>query len=266
MKQLQRIGVICLLSILAMVSKAEDITATWDFKDSTVVADVVALSGSKNAGTIKSVQKNSILLTVEANGRIIRKAKNSIETGDSVVFKVPVKSNIDIVTVVGVDTAYAYSIAGKNATKATTAYTATDADVKTGFVQIINKGKYLVSISVVHKEKEPEAAKNDTLNKLPVKATFAFNLGTTGQKADFGTAASHFIANKVTLGSNLVFKGADKKTGQTLIEPLTQQSGKDESNAIRFLIQPDFGLTFTPTKVTFKTTRYGTDNGNIDIS
>ena len=128
------------------------------------------------------------------------------------------------------------------------------------------RGKYLVSISVVHKEKEPEAAKNDTLNKLPVKATFAFNLGTTGQKAEFRYSNLHFIANKVTLGSNLVFKGADKKTGQTLIEPLTQQSGKDESNAIRFLIQPDFGLTFTPTKVTFKTTRYGTDNGNIDIS
>ena len=148
MKQLQRIGVICLLSILAMVSKAEDITATWDFKDSTVVADVVALSGSKNTGTIKSVQKNSILLTVEANGRIIRKAKNSIETGDSVVFKVPVKSNIDIVTVVGVDTAYAYSIAGKNATKATTAYTATDADVKTGFVQIIKaqRDRRLISV------------------------------------------------------------------------------------------------------------------------
>lgn len=266
MKQLQRIGAICLLSIFALVSKAEDITATWDFKDNTVVTDIVALSGSNKAGTIKAIQKNGILLTVEANGKIIRKAKNSIETGDGVVFKVPVKSNIDIVTVVGVDTAYAYSIAGKNATKATTAYTATDADVKNGFVQIINKGKYLVSISVVQKEKEPEAAKNDTLNKLPVKARFTFNLGTTGQKADFGTAATHFIANKVTLGSNLVFKGADKKTGQTLIEPLTQQSGKDESNTIRFLIQPDFGLTFTPTKVTLKTIRYGTDNGNIDIS
>lgn len=266
MKQLQRIGAICLLSLMAIVSKAEDITATWDFKDNTVVNDVVALSGSKKAGTINAIQKNGILLTLEANGKTIRKAKNGIETDDGVVFKVPVKSNIDIVTVVGVDTAYAYSIAGKNATKATTAYTANDTDVKNGFVQIINKGKYLVSISVVQKQKEPEGAKNDTLNKLPVKATFAFNLGTTGQKADFGTAATHFIANKVTLGSNLVIKGADKKTGQTLIEPLTQQSGKDESNTIRFLIQPDFGLTFTPTKVTLKTTRYGTDNGNIDVS
>lgn len=266
MKQLQRIGTICLLSILAMVSKAEDITATWDFKDSTVVADIVALSKTTKASTIKAVEKNGILLTVEANGKVISKGKNCIQTGDSVVFKVPVKSKLDIVTVVGVDTAYAYSIAGTNATKATTVYTATEADVKKGYVEIINKGKYLASISVVQKEKEPEPAKNDTLNKEPVKATFAFNLGTTGQKADFGTAATHFIDNKVTLGSNLVIKGADKKTGQTLIEPLSQQSGKDESNAVRFLIQPDFGLTFTPTKVTFKTTRYGTDNGHLDIS
>ena len=140
MKQLQRIGTICLLSILAMVSKAEDITATWDFKDSTVVADIVALSKTTKASTIKAVEKNGILLTVEANGKVISKGKNCIQTGDSVVFKVPVKSKLDIVTVVGVDTAYAYSIAGTNATKATTVYTATEADVKKGYVEIINKG------------------------------------------------------------------------------------------------------------------------------
>ena len=107
MKQLQRIGTVCLLSILAIVSKAEDITATWDFKDSTVVADIVALSKTTKAGTIKAVEKNGILLTVEANGKVISKGKNCIQTGDSVVFKVPVKSDIDIVTVAGVDTAYA---------------------------------------------------------------------------------------------------------------------------------------------------------------
>ena len=272
MKQLQRIGTVCLLSILALVGKAEDITATWDFKDSTVVADIVALSKSTKAGTIKAVEKNGILLTVEPNGKVISKGKNCIETGDSVVFKVPVKSDIDIVTVAGVDTVYAYSIAGTNAKKAVTAYTATEADVKKGYVEIINKGKSLVFISVVQKEKEPQPAKNDTLSKAPFKATFSFKLGTEGQRADFGTASSHFISDKVVLGSNLFIKGADKKLAHTLIEPLVEQNGEDggsaadESNAIRFLIQPDFGLTFTPTKVTFKTTRYVTDNGLIDIS
>jgi len=257
-----------MLSLVAMVSMADDITATWDFKDSTIVAGIVALSKTSKAGTVKAVENNGILLIVEANGKNIRKGKNCIETDSGVVFKVPVQRNIDIVTVAGVDTAYAYSIAGTVAKKALTAYTATDADVKNGYVEIINKGKSLVSISVVQKEEQP--AKNDTLSKYPFKATFAFNLGTAGQKADFGQAATHFISSKVTLGSNLIIKGANDKNKQTLIEPLVlQKEGgavANETNAIRFLVQPDFGLTFTPTKVTFKTTLYGTDKALLDVS
>ena len=97
-----------------------------------------------------------------------------------------------------------------------------------------------------------------TLDNEPVTVTFAFNLGTTGQKADFG----------VNWGSNLEFYGLDANNiGQTLFMPIEQQNeteggtAADESNAIRFLFQPRFGYTFTPTKVSLKTTRFGTDNG-----
>ena len=112
-----------------------------------------------------------------------------------------------------------------------------------------------------------------TLDNEPATATFAFNLGTEGQKADFGDANDYFITSKVTYGSNLILKGLDANgIGQTQFEPLTQQNegsnptAADESNAIRFLIQPNFGFTFTPTKVSLKTTRYGTDNGLLDFS
>ena len=112
-----------------------------------------------------------------------------------------------------------------------------------------------------------------TLNNEPVTATFAFNLGTKDQKADFGEAAPYFITSKVTWGSNLEFYGLDANNiGQTLFMPVEQQNeteggtAADESNAIRFLFQPCFGYTFTPTKVSLKTTRFGTDNGLLDIS
>ena len=114
-----------------------------------------------------------------------------------------------------------------------------------------------------------------TLDNEPATATFAFNAGTEGQKADFGEAASYFVTSKVTYGSNLELYGANAAGGvaQTLFMPLTQQNeteetgtAADESNAIRFLIQPNYGLTFTPTKVSLKTTRYGTDNGLLDFA
>ena len=67
---------------------------------------------------------------MEANGKLIRDNGNSIQTGDGVVFKVPVQGKKDVVTVVGYAAPYfAYSIAGTDATEATTAYTATAADV-----------------------------------------------------------------------------------------------------------------------------------------
>ncbi|MGX8696407.1 MAG: hypothetical protein ACSW8D_08485, partial [Prevotella sp.] len=403
-----------LISIKVEQTIAEPVTATWDFTNADVVAAVVALSGSSEAGTIKAVEDNGILLTVEANGQTIRNNGNSIQTGDGVVFKVPVQGKKDVVTVTGYAAPYfAYSIAGTDATEAVTSYTATAADVAQGYVEIVNKGQYLIAIQVVQTEDDggdvPVAvdvkatwdyanasvmdatmalsgtteagtvkavedngvemiveangatfrnngnniqvrkgavfkipvknagdivtvkgypgysyytigsntteitntqdnpyteykasavdaqegfvavtSTNDnnyflslavlqkapkeavTLDNEPVTAVFAFNEGTEGQKADFGSAADYFITSKVTIGSNLFIK--DANSGQTRIEPITQQNepsggtAADESNAIRFLIQPGFGFTFTPTKVSLNTTRYGTDNGLLDIS
>ncbi|MBR6826905.1 MAG: hypothetical protein IKM76_01925, partial [Prevotella sp.] len=86
---------------------------------------------------------------MEANGQTIRDNSNSIQTGNGVVFKVPVQGKKDVVTVVGFSAPYfAYSIAGTDATEATTTYTAKAADVAKGYVEIVNKGQYLISIKV----------------------------------------------------------------------------------------------------------------------
>ena len=127
-------------------------TATWDFTNADVVAAAVALSGTTEAGTIAAVENNGLLLTVEANGQTIRDNGNAIQTGNPVVFKVPVQGKKDVVTVVGYPGYFAYSIAGTDATEATTSYTATAADVTQGYVEIVSKGQYLISIAVTQNE------------------------------------------------------------------------------------------------------------------
>ena len=130
---------------------------------------------------------------------------------------------------------------------------------------------YIHSVAIAnHSKGEGDDHELATLDNEPVTAVFAFGAGTDGQQAEFGDANKYFVTSKVTYGSNLFIK--DANMSQTRFEPLTQQNegesgtAADETNAISFLIQPNFGLTFTPKKVSLKTTRFGTDNGLLDFS
>ena len=130
---------------------------------------------------------------------------------------------------------------------------------------------YIHSVAIAnHSKGEGGGHELATLDNEPVTATFAFGAGTDGQQAEMGDANKYFVTSKVTYGSNLWIK--DANMNQTRFEPIEQQNepsggtAADESNAIRFLIQPNFGLTFTPKKVSLKTTRFGTDNGLLDVS
>lgn len=178
---LQRIASLWLLCLLASFTKAQDVTATWNFKDSATVANLVALSGSAEVETIKAMEDNGVLLTVEANGNAITKTEEGIETEDGVIFKVPVYSHIDTVYVTGVQSTFAYSIAETDATEAFTKYKASDADVAKGFVEIVNKGGGLVSITVIHKEKpkplDPPALDSLIINGAKYSATELFGTG-----------------------------------------------------------------------------------------
>ena len=129
---------------------------------------------------------------------------------------------------------------------------------------------YLHSVAIANKSGESGEHEPATLDNEPVSAFFDFGLGIDGQKADFGEANDYFVTSKVTYGSNLSIYGA--RQDQTQFMPETQQNEEeggtaaDESNAIRFIIQPNLGLTFTPKKVSLKTTRFGTDNGLLDFA
>lgn len=105
-----------------------------------------------------------------------------------------------------------------------------------------------------------------TLDNEDVKATFTLDLGTEGQKADIN-CEEYFTASKVTYGTDLTLDGTDnKKLNMTWFGIVAGTSAADDSNAIRFIIQPKFGLEFTPARVSFEMTRFGTDGGLVDVS
>ena len=154
------------MCLLAGLAKAQDVTATWDFNDEATIALLTAASESTEPDTIKS---NGIALIVEANGNKIEQAASGIKTDDGVTFKVQVRSNLDVVTVKGGED-FAYTIGGEAAAKADTSYTATKADVDNGYVNIVNNGGSLLSISVLQKE-IPEPLDPPALDSLIVNGT-----------------------------------------------------------------------------------------------
>ena len=257
---------------IANHSKAttSDVVVTWSWKDG-IPASIANVHIEGTTGTVAS-DVDGIELFVDATSGKLKSNGDNVQFNNGTILRVPVISSSDVVTVVAHPYNFAeIKIGGNIYTTESTEYKATAVDASNGYVEVVaTTNFYLYSVSVVQKAPKGLA----TLDNEPATATFTFNLGTEGQKADFGEAADYFVTSKVTYGSNLELYGANSAGGvaQTLFMPLTQQNeseggtAADESNAIRFLIQPNYGFTFTPTKVSLKTTRYGTDNGLLDFA
>jgi len=264
-----RLTALCLLLMCSAVSSyAEDVVALWDFQNVNP-ASLQGMSIEKTTGSVASTVEGIELFVDASNGKL-KQRDSDAQFNQNTIIRVPVKASGDEVTVVSYPGYHNFTVGGAAAEADETLYKATGKDAGDGYVEIVGTGSsYLYKIQVVQKGPKELI----TLTDEPATATFAFNLGTEEQKADFGTAGSYFVTSKVTWGSNLFLKGLDSNSiGQTQFEPYTQQNegesgtAADETNAIRFLIQPNYGFTFTPTKVSLKTTRYGTDNGLLDLS
>ena len=243
---------------------AQDVTAMWDFANNCAQLAPKGEGGTYTAETMAS-NVEGIEMTIEYNGGQIKNNDNSYQVTNGVEMRIPVKSTEDIVTVSGYSGFSHYTI-GNNDTELTNdqTYKAKQSDVQQGYVSVksVNNNNYINYIKVEQKApKEPT-----TLDNEAATATFPFNLGTEGQTATF-SKPDYWLTSKVTLGSNLFIKGMDaKQQGQTVVQTNGKETAAGETNAIRFLIQPKFGFTFTPTKVSLKAAKYGTDNGTIDIS
>ena len=243
---------------------AQDVTAMWDFANNCAQLAPKAEGGTYTAETMAS-NVEGIEMTIVYNGGQIKNNDNSYQVTNGVEMQIPVKSTEDIVTVSGYS-GYSHYTIGNNDTELTNdnTYKAKTSDVQQGYVSVksVNNNNYINYIKV--EQKAPTAAV--TLDNEEAVATFPFNLGTDGQKATFSNA-DYWLNSKVVLGSNLFINGKDPKgQDQTAIETNGKENAAGETNAIRFVIQPKFGFTFTPTKVSFKAAKYGTDNGTLDVS
>ena len=116
------------------------------------------------------------------------------------------------------------------------------------------------------------------LDKAPASALFLLNQGIENLSATF-VEEDYFLTSKVTWGAELTpdgtgdgsdpdrfFAGQDNKGYKQLwFNPNGKVTSANDANTVKFTIQPRFGLAFSPEKVSFKTTRYGTDGGKLDI-
>lgn len=108
------------------------------------------------------------------------------------------------------------------------------------------------------------------LTNQAATATWAFDKGASGQVATFTPTGSdaYFKNSYEQHGSNLTIVGAKTIAGitETAYQPSAQDASASETNAINWMIAPKNGLTFTPTKVSVQSTRFGTDAGTLDFT
>ena len=107
------------------------------------------------------------------------------------------------------------------------------------------------------------------LENEPATVSFPFHEGREGQTATFGPdekMGAYFKTSYVELGSSLAYKGVGSVGQQTLVQPAQQDNSANEDNAVNFYFIPKKGVIFTPTKISFNMTRYGTDGGKVDAS
>lgn len=82
------------------------------------------------------------------------------------------------------------------------------------------------------------------------------------------TATQAFVAKtSMTVGQELSVNGIATTTEglkQTYFKQSKKGAASSDANAVCFLIEPQHGIAFTPTRVSFKAARWVTDTGNID--
>lgn len=258
---------LCLLLLASVSVNAETVTAKWDFKND-VPSGIRAATNYQGVEADVQSDVDGIVMHVDAtSGKLYCVGRNNAQMNPGTVLQIPVVSNEDVVTVEGYPGYSHFAVGGdENGSESVVSHTATNAEVKQGFVEVTATAgnNYIYCIQVVQNPDKAAVVYED----VSATATFPFDLGTEGQTANFGDAADFFLNSKVIYGEGLQLKDANSGAGivETRFEPYSQNNSADASNLIQFTIQPKFGLTFTPTKVSFKATRFGTDNGLLDVA
>lgn len=139
----------CLFMLVAMVTKAQDVTALWDFQNRVPasLADV-ALQGT--TGEVESTVDGVKLYVDATNGKFnVKDRASDAQVNPGTIIRVPVKSAKDIVTVTSYPNYHNYTVGGVEATADVTEHKATTDEVSAGYVDIVVTGScYLYNIKV----------------------------------------------------------------------------------------------------------------------
>lgn len=148
-KSLQKMTLMCLFMLVAMVTKAQDVTALWDFQNRVPasLADV-ALQGT--TGEVESTVDGVKLYVDATNGKFnVKDRASDAQVNPGTIIRVPVKSAKDIVTVTSYPNYHNYTVGGIEATADVTEHKATTDEMSAGYVDIVVTGScYLYNIKV----------------------------------------------------------------------------------------------------------------------
>ena len=101
------------------------------------------------------------------------------------------------------------------------------------------------------------------------EGTIIWELTSGGEETSVnsGSLASQISSTAMAVGSNLKYNG--KRTLNSLVftqfEPSVKADGANSDNVVTFTVTPAEGRKFAPSKISFLTSRIGTDGGAIDI-
>lgn len=139
----------CFFMLVAMVTKAQDVTALWDFQNRVPasLADVALLG---TTGEVESTVDGVKLYVDATNGKFnVKDRASDAQVNPGTIIRVPVKSAKDIVTVTSYPNYHNYTVGGIEATADVTEHKATTDEVSAGYVDIVVTGScYLYNIKV----------------------------------------------------------------------------------------------------------------------
>ena len=146
---LHKLSLLFILITLGTIAKAEDVTATWDFKNKSPEAvGSVALEGS--TGNVPSNVEGIELYVDATSGKFnSRDRGNDVQVNTGTKIHIPVQSAKDVITIVG-NYSCTYTIGGGDEIKDLNHdYTASLSDVQQGYAEmVITAGSYFYSFQV----------------------------------------------------------------------------------------------------------------------
>ncbi len=182
-----------MLLMAAVASKAESVTATWDFHSSDgnyYAAGSANVQGSVGTLDATASDGSTIVLTVDASSGKLYSRGGDAQFNNGTIIKVPVQSTSDVVTVVSYPNYHYYTIGGIAAEADETSHTATAAEVSAKCVEIVaTNTAYLFSISVTQAGGSAPVAQDITAtwdfgNADVMEATMAFSGSNTAGEVE----------------------------------------------------------------------------------